>query len=116
MGAIVCSGGGLIEPAIWWVNSSLSLGEAFREWRQGVCISIGDSAEKVEHDLIGFHFRVGGTAHLAHLVEEGCSTPSLLERLRNDCSPPNRIGESPQSDRSRVAARGAHTQKRRGCA
>ena len=93
MGAVLRSGGWLIVPAISRVNSSLSLGEALREWRQGVCISIGDMAEKVEHDVIGLHFLVGGTADLAQIVEEAWSTPKLLERPRTGSSPLNGTAE-----------------------
>ncbi len=58
----------VLIPSIWWENSPVVIQECFRNRRPVVCSNIGGMAEKIRHDIDGFHFPVGSSTDLAALL------------------------------------------------
>jgi glycosyltransferase involved in cell wall biosynthesis len=94
VGGIIRRNGWLIVPSIWWENSPLVIQEAFAAGRPIICSNIGGMAEKVNHGVSGFHFRVNNAADLAARIEECATNPSLWKKLCTGLPQPPTIDQT----------------------
>lgn len=78
----------LVVPSTWWENSPVVIEEALAAGVPVICSDIGGMAEKVRHDVDGWHFAVGNPTSLADLIVDLSLRPSLdLPRMRRPASP-----------------------------
>jgi glycosyltransferase involved in cell wall biosynthesis len=71
----------VVVPSIWWENSPLVIGEAFRYGRPVICSDVGGMAEKVTDGVNGLHFRCGDADSLADTMRRAVATKGLWEEL-----------------------------------
>jgi glycosyltransferase involved in cell wall biosynthesis len=83
----------ILVPSIWWENSPVVIQEALRNRRPVICSDIGGMAEKVRDGIDGFHFSVGSSLELGHLLLRIDSDRSILSDVRKTLGSPPKMDE-----------------------
>lgn len=78
----------VVVPSTWWENSPMVIQEAFLSGRPVLGSDIGGMAEKIRHDVDGWHVAVGNPHQWGQAMAELASSTGTWERLRAGISRP----------------------------
>jgi glycosyltransferase involved in cell wall biosynthesis len=91
---LICSVDAVLVPSIWWENSPVVIQESLRNNRPVICSDIGGMAEKVRDKIDGFHFSVGNSTELSHLLLGLARDRSLLSDLQKTLQGPPKVQQT----------------------
>jgi glycosyltransferase involved in cell wall biosynthesis len=84
-------------PSTWWENSPMVIQEAFVYGRPVICSDIGGMAEKVRHNVDGYHVTASSIAHWAETLRNASMQTGEWERLKDGIRRPPSYRECAQS-------------------
>lgn len=77
----------VVVPSVWWENSPMVIQESLASGRPVMCSNIGGMAEKVLHDVNGWHVEVGDAQAWADAFISAVDGSIEWERLQRRCGP-----------------------------